>query len=59
METAPLFGTAIEGLQNYIQPKDYRKRFVLAHRDGYGTVLTEDILYFYTEPVISKATLKT
>lgn len=59
METMPYFGTAIEGLLNYIQPKDYRKRFLLAHRDGYKTVLAEDILYFYTEHGISKAMLNT
>jgi len=59
METMPFFGTAIEGLLNYIQPKDYRKRFLLAHRDGYKTVLAEDILYFYTEHGISKAMLNT
>ncbi|MCT2563400.1 LytR/AlgR family response regulator transcription factor [Chryseobacterium herbae] len=59
IETVPFVGTAIEGLLNYIQPKDYRKRFLLAHRDGYKTVLAEDILYFYTELGISKAVLNT
>lgn len=57
IETVPFVGTAIEGLLNYIQPKDYRKRFLIAHRDGYKTVLAEDILYFYTELGISKAML--
>ncbi len=59
MEAVPVVGTAIEGLLNYIQPKDYRKRFLIAHRDGYKTVLAEDILYFYTELGISKAMLNT
>lgn len=59
IETVPFVGTAIEGLLNYIQPKDYRKRFLIAHRDGYKTVSTEDILYFYTELGISKAMLNT
>lgn len=59
IETVPFVGTAIEGLLNYIQPKDYRKRFLIAHRDGYKTVLAEDILYFYTELGISKAMLNT
>lgn len=58
MESIPLVGTAIEGLLNYIQPKDYRKRFLLAHRDGYKTLLSEDVLYFFTELGISKAILK-
>jgi DNA-binding LytR/AlgR family response regulator len=38
MEAVPVVGSAIEGLLNYIQPKDYRKRFLIAHRDGYKTV---------------------
>ena len=59
MEAVPVVGSAIEGLLNYIQPKDYRKRFLIAHRDGYKTVLAEDILYFYTELGISKAMLNT
>lgn len=59
MEAIPVVGTAIEGLLNYIQPKDYRKRFLLAHRDGYKTVLAQDILYFYTEQGISRAMLNT
>ncbi|REC43452.1 LytR/AlgR family response regulator transcription factor [Chryseobacterium pennipullorum] len=59
IETVPFVGAAIEGLLNYIQPKDYRKRFLIAHRDGYKTVLSEDILYFYTELGISKAMLTT
>ncbi|MBL3549797.1 LytR/AlgR family response regulator transcription factor [Chryseobacterium sp. KMC2] len=59
IETVPFVGTAIEGLLNYIQPKDYRKRFLIPHRDGYKTVLSEDVLYFYTELGISKAMLNT
>ncbi|UHO38228.1 response regulator transcription factor [Chryseobacterium capnotolerans] len=59
MEAVPVVGSAIEGLLNYIQPKDYRKRFLIVHRDGYKTVLSEDILYFYTELGISKAMLNT
>lgn len=58
METIPFVGTAIEGLLNYIQPKDYRKRFLLAHRDGYKTLLSEDVLYFFTELGVSRAVLK-
>ncbi|NAW50065.1 response regulator [Elizabethkingia argentiflava] len=59
MESVPYLGTAIEGLLNYIQPKDYRRRFLLAHRDGYKTVLVEDVLYFYTELGMSKAMFNT
>lgn len=59
IETAPFIGTAIEGLLNYMQPKNYRKRFLIPHRDGYKTVMAEDILYFYTEFGGSKAMLTT
>lgn len=58
MESVPLVGTAIEGLLNYLQPKEYRKRFLLSHRDGYKTVLASDILYFYTELGVNKAMVK-
>lgn len=59
IETAPFIGTAIEGLLNYMQPKNYRKRFLIPHRDGYKTVMAEDILYFYIEFGGSKAMLTT
>lgn len=55
MESIPMVGTAIEGLLNYIQPKEYRKRFLLVHHDGYKTLLADDVLYFYTEFGVSKA----
>jgi len=58
LESVPMVSTAIEGLLNYIQPKEYRKRFLLAHRDGYKAVLTDDISFFYTELGICKAMLK-
>lgn len=57
IETIPILGATFEGLLNYIQPKDYRKRFLLAKKDGYTTLLTEDILFFQTEFGINKAFL--
>ncbi|GGE93661.1 two component transcriptional regulator, LytTR family [Chishuiella changwenlii] len=56
-EMVPLVSMAIEGVVNYIQTKEYRKRFLLSYRDGYKTILTQDILYFYTENGISKGVL--
>lgn len=57
MESIPFVGTALEGLLNYMQPKEFRKRFLISHKDGYKTILTEDILYFYTDLGITKAQL--
>jgi len=57
LEMVPLVSMAIEGVVNYIQTKEYRKRFLLSYRDGYKTILTQDILYFYTENGISKGVL--
>lgn len=48
---------SIEGLLNYIQPKDYRTRFLLPYRDGYKTVLIKDIAFFNTELGINRAYL--
>lgn len=49
---------AIEGLIDYLHPKTYRKRFLLPYRDGYKTVLTEDILYFSSEWGNTKVALR-
>ncbi|MFT3920477.1 LytR/AlgR family response regulator transcription factor [Cloacibacterium sp.] len=57
IEKIPLVNTALEGLLSYIQPKDFRKRFLIPHRDGFKTVLVEDVLYFFTELGVSKAKL--
>ncbi|MCG2614310.1 LytTR family DNA-binding domain-containing protein [Terrimonas sp. NA20] len=48
---------AIEGLINYLQPKEYRGRFLLPFRDGYKTVLVSDIVFFYSELKITRAKL--
>lgn len=57
LEKIPMVSTAIEGLMNYMQPKEYRKRFLLAHREGYKAVLINDISFFYTELGVCKAIL--
>ncbi|MBS1737937.1 MAG: response regulator transcription factor [Bacteroidetes bacterium] len=48
---------SLEGLLNFLQPKDFRNRFLLPYRDGYKTVLVRDVAYFYSEQKISKAKL--
>ncbi|WP_330747008.1 LytR/AlgR family response regulator transcription factor [Chryseobacterium sp. CP-77] len=58
MESIPFVGSALEGLLNYIQPKEYRKRFLIASKDGYKALLTDDILYFSTDLGITKAQLE-
>lgn len=50
--------SAIKGLLNFLQPKDFRTRFLLPYRDGYKTLLVEDIHYFYSEQRITKAKMK-
>ncbi len=40
------------------KPKEYRKRFLLPFRDGYKTVLLEDIAFFYSELKITRAKLR-
>lgn len=49
---------AIKGLLNFLHPKDFRTRFLLPYRDGYKTLLVDDINYFYSEQRISKAKIK-
>jgi DNA-binding LytR/AlgR family response regulator len=48
---------SIAGLLNFLQPKDFRSRFLLPYRDGYKTVLVSDIAYFYSEMKITRARL--
>ncbi|RYY33347.1 MAG: response regulator transcription factor [Sphingobacteriaceae bacterium] len=48
---------SLEGLFNYLQPKDFRSRFLLPYRDGYKSVLVSDVTYFYSELKITRAKL--
>lgn len=50
---------SLEGLLNYLKPKEFRSRFLLPYRDGYKSLLVEDIIYFYSELKITRATLHT
>ncbi|MDR2269500.1 MAG: LytTR family DNA-binding domain-containing protein [Sphingobacterium sp.] len=50
---------AIENLLSYLQPKQYRTRFLLPFRDSYKSVLVSNIAYFYTELNVTCAKLLT
>lgn len=50
--------TPIQGLLDFIYPKDFRTRFLLPYKDGYKTILVEDIQYFYSEFKLTHAKLK-
>lgn len=47
----------IEELLAYMQPKEYRKRFLLPYRDGYRKINVEDIAYFHSNLNISYVNL--
>ncbi|MGJ1431214.1 LytR/AlgR family response regulator transcription factor [Sphingobacterium spiritivorum] len=49
---------SIERLLHYIQPKEYRTRFLLPFRDGYKTVLVSDVKCIYVELKAIKARLR-
>lgn len=48
----------LQGLLDFIAPKDFRARFLLPYKDGYKTVVVENILYFYSEFKMTHARLK-
>jgi len=48
----------LQGLLDFIYPKDFRLRFLIPFKDGYKTILVEDILYFYSEFKLTHAQLK-
>lgn len=48
---------SIEKLLDEFRPKSYRTRFLLSYRDGFKTVMVNNVLYFYSEQKITKARL--
>lgn len=48
---------AVEGLLNFIHPKEYRSRFLLPYRDGYKSLLVSEVAYFYSEQKMTRAKL--
>jgi two-component system, LytTR family, response regulator LytT len=57
LETTQNNPVQIEGLLNFLQPKEYRNRFLLPYRDGYKSLLVNDVAYFYSELKITRAKL--
>ena len=57
LTTAQETPKSLEGLLNFLQPKEYRSRFLLPYRDGYKSVLVNDVAYFYSELKITRAKL--
>jgi DNA-binding LytR/AlgR family response regulator len=49
---------AMQGLLQFLQPKECRTRFLLPYKDGYKTVLVKDVSYFYSELKITRARLR-
>lgn len=49
---------SLQGLLNYLQPKDFRSRFLLPYKDGYKSLLVKDVAYFYSEFKITRARLR-
>ncbi|WP_126972753.1 LytR/AlgR family response regulator transcription factor [Gynurincola endophyticus] len=48
---------SLAGLMDFFKPKDYRSRFLLSFKDGYKTLLVNDVLYFYVDLKITRARL--
>lgn len=48
---------SLEGLLDFLKPKDFRSRFLLPYKDGYKTVQVSDIVFFYSKHKITRAKL--
>lgn len=48
---------SLDGLLDYLQPKEYRNRFLLSFRDGYKSLLINDVAFFYSELKVTRAQL--
>lgn len=48
----------LDGLLQLLRPSEYRSRFLLPYKDGYKTILTNDIIFFYSEFKTTKARLQ-
>jgi DNA-binding LytR/AlgR family response regulator len=47
----------LDNLLQQIKPLEYRSRFLLPYKDGYKTVVVNDIAFFYSEHKLTKAML--
>ncbi|SDD13504.1 LytR/AlgR family response regulator transcription factor [Pedobacter soli] len=48
---------AVQNLLNHLDRKAYRSRFLLPYRDGFKTLLVNEVAYFYVELKITRAFL--
>lgn len=48
----------LDNLIQFLKPTEFRSRFLLPHKDGFKTVLVNDIAYFYSELKITRAKLQ-
>lgn len=48
---------ALESLMNYFQPKEFRNRFLLPYKDGYKSLLVDEVTFFYSEHKVTHAKL--
>lgn len=49
---------AVEKLLDYVKPKDYRLRFLVPFRDGFQTILIDEITCIFLEQKVTKARLR-
>lgn len=49
---------SIDKLLHYVKPKDYRSRFLVPFRDGYQTILVNEVNCIYVDLKLTKARLK-
>lgn len=48
---------SLVGLLDFLQPKDFRSRFLLPYKDGYKMIQITDVAFFYSKLKITKAKL--
>ncbi len=48
---------SLVGLLDFLQPKDFRSRFLLPYKDGYKMIQISDVAFFYSKLKITKAKL--
>lgn len=53
----PQHSLPLDGLIQHLKPSEFRKRFLLPHKDGYKTVQVGEVAFFYSELKITKAKL--
>lgn len=54
----PFNPSSLEGLKDFLQPKEFRSRFLLPFRDSYKSLMVDNITYIYSELKITRIKLK-